>query len=287
MRRSTHSKTGGSIAPLSDPDAQAYVVAAAIPNDSTVFYAGTGHERTGLQICDAVNNYVIGLKSAGLWNLIGYDYPMIGGVAASHSISIKTPTQYVIDWFGGWVHDGLGAKANGSNTKTRTYFIPFDHYSELSNGITIAVGTDETQVWGDGGEIGCMIGNLFNSTAQFMGVSLDDSLFFNRLNGADQRFTNTDARGVYTMTRTSNTTKTFRNQILKATKTNANGILADGVDVGIGNCMIGTNGQVDNNGWSIQRIQAAVGHSGLTDQQSVDLQNLIDIRELALGRKTW
>lgn len=287
--RTLHRRRALSIAlpPLSDVDAQAYVVAAEIPNDETVYYSGETYERTGAQICDAINNYTIGLKSIGLWDVIGYDYPMLGGSAPSHAISLKTPSQYVIDWFGGWVHDGLGAKPNGQNTKSRTYFIPADHQVETSNGITIAVGTNETQLYGDGGEIGCMIGAQFDSTSQFIGVSLDNNLFFNRMNGADQRFTNTDAKGVYTITRTNTTTKTFKNNVLMATKTNANGVLPVGVDVGIGNCMVGTSGQVDNNGWGIQRIQGAIGHEGLTDQQALDLQQLIDTREIALGRKTW
>jgi len=123
-----------------DTDAQAFITAAAI---------------TDLTQRTAINNLVIGLKSASLWTKINAIYPMVGGTATSHVYNLKNPLNtdaaFRLFFSGGWVHSTNGAQPNGANTFARTFLTPsitgaitrfsFGIYSRTAN-------TTPTQVYG-------------------------------------------------------------------------------------------------------------------------------------------
>lgn len=120
-----------------DPDAEAFMIATEIPNNSTVYYEGTIYETTGALLWTYINTYVIALKDAGVWTKYKAIYPFIGGTATTHKWNLKDPRDldvaYRIIWFGGWTHSATGAKPNGVNGYGQTFLNPSVAFSDLNS----------------------------------------------------------------------------------------------------------------------------------------------------------
>ena len=79
---------------VSDADAQAFVTAANIDDQVQA---------------NAINNLVIGMKADSLWTKMKAIYPVVGGVASSHAVNLKTPGTYNLTNLNtGWTHDANG-----------------------------------------------------------------------------------------------------------------------------------------------------------------------------------
>jgi hypothetical protein len=79
---------------VSDADAQAFINAAAIDDQVQA---------------TAINNLVIGMKADGLWTKMKAIYPIVGGVASSHAVNLKTPGTYNLTNLNtGWTHTANG-----------------------------------------------------------------------------------------------------------------------------------------------------------------------------------
>jgi hypothetical protein len=113
-----------------EPETTAYMNAALIPNDGTVYFSGTAYEKTGAQLWTALETLVIAWKtdlglslgSLTLASRFKFIYPRIGGTAATHAINLIGATSGTFN--GGWTHDGSGALPNGTNGYMNTNFIP-------------------------------------------------------------------------------------------------------------------------------------------------------------------
>lgn len=85
----------------------------------------------------AVNTLVLSLKSANIWAKIKALYPVVGGVASSHAVNLKTPGTYNLSFATGWTHSSTGMTPNGA-TYADTFFTPnidndiTSHYSFYS-----------------------------------------------------------------------------------------------------------------------------------------------------------
>lgn len=103
------SKLGASPAQY-DSDAQAFFDAAAISNVTQK---------------EAVNQLVLDLKAAGIWNRMVSVYPFIGGTASSHKWNLKDPRDLDaakrITFTGGWTHSDTGALPDGSTGYANTH----------------------------------------------------------------------------------------------------------------------------------------------------------------------
>jgi len=103
-----------------DPDAQAFITAAAI-TDTT--------QQT------AVNNLVVGLKADGLWTKMKAIYPFVGGTASSHKFNLKDPRDtndaFRLVFFGGITHNANGMTCNGTNGYANTLVKLTDGVSAL------------------------------------------------------------------------------------------------------------------------------------------------------------
>jgi hypothetical protein len=66
------------------------------------------------------------LVSNNLWDKLYNFYPVLGGVAASHTINARTNTSTVWDlvFNGGWTHSSAGMQPNGTNGYAETNFNP-------------------------------------------------------------------------------------------------------------------------------------------------------------------
>ena len=104
-----------------DPDAQAFITAAAITDPT---------QRT------AIDTLVKGMKADGLWTKMKAIYPFVGGTASAHKWNLKDPRDldaaFRLVFNGGWTHSANGATPNGTNGYADTKFNPF------SNSLTTA-----------------------------------------------------------------------------------------------------------------------------------------------------
>jgi hypothetical protein len=92
--------------PLIDPDAQAFLTAAAITDPT---------------ITSAINTLVVDLKNASLWAKMSRIYPMVGGTSVTHAFDLKSALSS-ITWGGGVTHDSNGVSGNGVNGYGLTNF---------------------------------------------------------------------------------------------------------------------------------------------------------------------
>lgn len=93
-----------------DSDAQAFISAAAISNTTQK---------------DAINQLVLDLKAAGIWNRMVAIYPFIGGTASSHKWNLKDPRDLDaakrLVFSGSWTHSENGALPDGSTAYANTF----------------------------------------------------------------------------------------------------------------------------------------------------------------------
>lgn len=88
--------------------------------DAQAFFSATGITDTTIK--NAVNTFVLGLKTDSLWAGIYCLYPYVGGDASKHAVNLKTPGTYNLTFYGGWTHGSNGILANGSNSYADTGF---------------------------------------------------------------------------------------------------------------------------------------------------------------------
>jgi len=83
-----------------DVNAQSFITAASITD--------------GIQKI-AINTLVVDLKGYGIWTKMKAIYPVVGGVAASHAVNLKTPGTYNLTFtVSGWTHSSTGMTPNGA-----------------------------------------------------------------------------------------------------------------------------------------------------------------------------
>ena len=115
---------GGSSGGGTDVDAQAFITAASLTDSTQI---------------SAVNTLVTGLKSAGIWSKMTALYPLIGGNATAHSYNLSNPSQYRINWYGGWTHNSNGITGNGTNSNGFIELRASNLYSSYQNSLSMGV----------------------------------------------------------------------------------------------------------------------------------------------------
>ena len=94
----------GTAAPTVDPDAQAFITAAAITDPTQQ---------------SAVNQLVVDLKGYGIWTKMKALYPFVGGTASQHKFNLKDPRDldaaFRLVFNGGVTHTSTGITFNGTN----------------------------------------------------------------------------------------------------------------------------------------------------------------------------
>ena len=96
-----------------DPDAQAFITAAAIADPTQQA---------------AINTLVVDLKGYSIWTKMQALYPMVGGTASTHKFNLKNPLDtdaaFRLVFSGGWTHSANGALPNGTNAYADTFITP-------------------------------------------------------------------------------------------------------------------------------------------------------------------
>jgi hypothetical protein len=118
MLMSQQSSGGGPLpsttsTPTVDPDAQAFITAAAITDTTQQ---------------SAINTLVVGLKTDSIWTKMRALYPIVGGTASQHKFNLKNPVDsdaaFRLTFFGGMTHSSNGILPSGTNNYANTYFVP-------------------------------------------------------------------------------------------------------------------------------------------------------------------
>lgn len=112
--------------PVWQAETTAYMTAIAVPADGTLYYPSTIYERTGLQLWQAFDAFVVTGKGAGWWSTLLAFYPYIGGTATAHKFNAVNPLDtnaaFRAQFFGSVTHSATGVQGNGVNGYANTFF---------------------------------------------------------------------------------------------------------------------------------------------------------------------
>lgn len=140
--------------PVWQAETTAYMTAIAVPADGTLYYPSTIYERTGLQLWQAFDAFVVTGKADGWWAKLIALYPYIGGTATAHKFNavnpLDTDAAFRAQFFGSVTHSATGVQGNGVNGYANTFFNDQTFGVDRNNfGITmysrtnsVATGTD-------------------------------------------------------------------------------------------------------------------------------------------------
>ena len=180
----------GSQANLYDPDAQAFFTAASITDTTQK---------------SAVNTLVLSLKSANIWTKMKALYPVVGGVASSHAVNLKTPGTYNLSFATGWTHSSTGMTP--SNAYADTNLMPST--AGLGQNSTHFTYYSRTNINEGKYDMGISLSNYS------IIASNSSNLFYAAINQAPQlSASNSDSRGLFMSNRTSSSNVVgFKNNI--------------------------------------------------------------------------
>jgi hypothetical protein len=263
-----------------DPDAQAFFNA----------QAAAGVTLTTTQK-DAVNQWVVDAKAAGIWTKMKAIYPFVGGTATSHKFNLKNPADtnaaFRLSFVGGWTHSASGALPNGTNAYADTFLIPSTALSTMSQHISYYSRTNNTSAAIL--DNGCQ-DDVFPSIGRNIYAQYYNSLTLSRvqiqsLDANSVPFAETNSLGFILGSRTSATSfKAYRNNLLKGTNTtnSTSGLCGNSVYIG------GFNYR-NNFGTTIyygirQCAFASIG-DGLSDAEALTLYNAVQTFQTTLNRQ--
>jgi hypothetical protein len=172
-----------------DPDAQAFITAAAI-TDAT--------EQS------AINTLVTDLKGYSIWTKMKAIYPFVGSTASQHKWNLKDPRDldaaFRLVFNGGWTHSSTGALPNGTNGYADTYL------NDLSN---LAQNSAHCSVYSRTNANGLLISIGSNTYGQNGGSKLTlnfaNQAYYSIHSGNQNNSSNTDTRGMFISNRTAST----------------------------------------------------------------------------------
>jgi hypothetical protein len=246
-----------------DPDAQAFITAAAITNPTQQA---------------AINTLVVDLKGYSIWTKFKAIYPIVGGVASSHAVNLKTPGTYNLTYASGMTHSSTGMVANGTTgyansnlnansilTLNSTHISFYSRTSTIVNiqrDIGIYVGADNPTI------------ALGTNT----GIYLSDHYNYGqRVSGSI-----TSATGFYIGTRTTSTNhKLYKNNTTLGTSTATNVNVIPNANIYICGSNQTTNGFLSS---TKQCAFASIG-DGLTDTEAANFYTAVQAFQTTLSRQ--
>ena len=258
-----------SLAPSVDPDAQAFITAAAITNPTQQA---------------AINTLVVDLKGYNVWTKMKAIYPFVGGTNSQHTWNLKNTAQYQISWIGGVTHSANGVLFGGLNGWANTNFSPSSILAENNNHVSVysrtaAARTNAFAI--DWGQSTTTSGDnaIFGSCRRSSNLA-----FYAATNAAVSGIltaSNTDGSGMYVNSITSATSrKIYKNTITLATLTSNISQTLSSFNIAIGalNCNSGADLYSD-----YQAAFFSIG-DGLTDTEASNFYTAVQAFQTTLGR---
>jgi hypothetical protein len=245
-----------------DPDAQAFITAAAITDPTQ-------------QV--AINTLVVDLKGYSIWTKMKALYPFVGGTSTSTSYNLKDTTQYQISWNGGWTWGVNGVNGNAANSYGNTGFIPSAVTAQNSFAYGFYSRTNIDALTVDMGGVGSV------ATGYMMLFARYSNQIYNVINSGViyTNSANTNSQGFYVGSRTTATTiKNYKNGTLLTTgitpsSGNANGTLYIGAFNNNGALQYSTNRQ-----YALSFIS-----DGLTDTEAANFYTAVQAFQTTLSRQ--
>ena len=261
-----------------------YGVATSYDPDAQLFFnaqTAAGVTLTTTQM-NAVNQWVVDAKAAGIWTKMKAVYPIVGGTATAHKFNLKNPLDtnaaFRLVFSGGWTHSSTGMLPNGTNAYANTFFntatqstLNNTHASYYSRTNSENLGIELGNSNGSGSQlllalrytaIGC-ISDQYNSTTGRIIIA------------------NANSQGLYITSRTTSAIhKLFKNSAqIGATNTGASGSLQNlNFYIGAQNSS-GTAIAFSNRECAF----ASIG-DGLTDAEALALYNAVQTFNTTLAR---
>lgn len=176
--------------PAVDPDAQAFITAAAITDPTQQ---------------SAINTLVVDLKGYGVWTKMKALYPFVGGTATTHKFNLKNPLDtnaaFRILWSGGVTHSANGVLFGGVNGSGDTFLNDLSNLAQNSAHVSVYSRTNASSL------LAPSIAS--NSYGQNGGTKLTlnfANATYYSVHSADQpNSSNTDTRGIFIANRTVST----------------------------------------------------------------------------------
>jgi len=246
--------------PAVDPDAQAFITAAAI----------TDPTQQG-----AINTLVLALKGYSIWTKFKAIYPIVGGSASSHAVNLKTPGTYNLTFATGVTHSANGMLGNGSTGYANSNFNPNLNGATLNSHHVSFYSRNNNN--GTEVEFGAAAGG--NQTLLEIRTSGTTYAAINS-NPTYITFADTDSRGFYVANRTaSNVLNVFRNSTKRVTGATASSALPNA------NYFILAWNNLTPQYYSLKQCAFASIGDGLTDTDAVNFYTAVQAYQTTLGRQ--
>ena len=229
----------------------------------------------------AVNQLVLDLKSASIWSKMKALYPIVGGVASSHAVNLKTPGTFNLNFQTGWTHSSTGMTPNGA-TYADTFFIPSVNGTLNSSHISYYSRTDANGLTDMGANNSLGTAGGTSMYIKLSGIYNGNNDTYPTVSADYARFTNANSLGLYINTRTaSNLQKAYKNGASQASSTSTGSrtnrsiyLAAMNKDNPIGVIDFGNH----------QCAFTSIG-DGLTDTDATNFYNAVQTYQTNLGRQ--
>ena len=249
-----------------DPDAQAFITAAAITNPTQQA---------------AINTLVVSLKGYNVWSKMKALYPFVGGTATTHKFNLKNPLDtdaaFRIFWNGGVTHSSNGVQFGGVNGWGNTYLNPPTKLSGTSNHVSFYSRTNNAA--SSAIEMGVIDTNYyFHLHCYHPGNLMYSLLNTNTVTG----YNNANSLGHFIGTRTGVTaSQGFKNGSSLGTNTNAVaiGTTVNFLILGASNTLAGTPTNYTNRECAF----ASIG-DGLTPTEAANFYTAVQTFQTTLNR---
>ena len=247
-----------------DPDAQAFITAASITDPTQQA---------------AINTLVVSLKGYNIWTKFKAIYPIVGGVASSHVVNLKTPGTFNLSFTNAWTHSSTGMTPNGLNTYANTSFNPFNNLSDILSSHTSIYSRTQSR---SGADLG------INISGSELTISADLNLsgIYALSNIGTQYAGNLTANastGFFVANRQNATNnKIIRNNVTLATQTTSSGNTKPNGNIYIG--AINQNNATVNLYTNRELAFASIG-DGLTDTDAANFYTAVQAYQTTLSRQ--
>ena len=227
---------------------------------------------------DAVNQWVVDAKAAGIWTKFKAIYPMVGSTATSQKFNLKNPADtnaaFRLSFVGGGTHSSNGYLPNGVNSYANTFLIPSTALTLNNSHLSLYNRTNATSYFNATKIDATLATNIsmaiIPTTADYGGRFMDDTYSI---------VSSPNALGFYIGNRTLSTQKKYyKNGALGGTF-NVNSIALPDNILRIG-VIVGNGYTVYSSG---QCAFASIG-DGLTDLESQLFYQITEKYQVALGR---
>ena len=270
--------------PVWQAETTAYMTAIAVPADGTLYYPSTIYQRTGLQLWQAFDAFVVTGKAAGWWAKLIALYPYIGGTAARHKFNAVNPVDsnaaFRAQFFGSVTHSATGVQGNGVNGYADTFFNDQTVGVDRNNfGLSFYSRTANIGLFGDMGAVSAATYTNFiiRASATQDAAWMYDNSFFG-LNAA------ANSQGSFTATRQTaeaNTQRVYRNGVLIGSRT---GFAATGyTNRAISLMAVNQLGSIIQ--YSSRNYSAHVIHNGMTAANVASFHTALQTLQTALNRQ--